>query len=453
MLPRPGDVPPVEADFDSSTGSSIPFFPVAIGDRIASGNSMMPLKVAFVVHAFPAITESFILRQVTGLRDLGHTVHIFAEEPAAPGPVHEEVAEYDLMSDTRHLYRWAWQPNGIGAAAEGWAAGLRSVLSRPRAAARAVARAYTDSGLSRVWASRTLTAFAAEGPYDVVHCHFGDVGTRYGFAAEFLGAPLITSFYGWDCSSYPRALGASVFDRLFDTADRVTALSQEMSDRLEALGCPRERIRILHIGADPEAFHCTERKPKREGEPIRVLTVGRLVEKKGIEYGLRAVANVSAWFPALRYDIVGGGPLRGKLEELARGLGIDDRVTFHGVQTGSFVRQAMCAADVFLAPSVTARYGSQEGTPTVLMEAASAGLPVISTMHAGIPEVVLDGVSGFLVPERDAEALAARLGDLLACAERWAAMGAAGRRHIERNYNVRLLSGELEALYREVLSR
>jgi colanic acid/amylovoran biosynthesis glycosyltransferase len=186
-----------------------------------------------------------------------------------------------------------------------------------------------------------------------------------------------------------------------------------------------------------------------------LLTVARLVEKKGVLYCLQAVAQVlesrGEVARDLQYDIIGDGPLRDDLEALASELGLDDCVRFHGSQDQNAVRLAMMSAHLFLLSSVTAEDGDEEGTPTVLLEASSTGLPVVSTWHSGIPEIVVDEETGFLVPERDSEALAERLGQLLDRPELWRSMGRNGRRHIEESFDARTLSRELVQHYRDVM--
>ncbi|MEO7685210.1 MAG: glycosyltransferase [Gemmatimonadaceae bacterium] len=125
------------------------------------------------------------------------------------------------------------------------------------------------------------------------------------------------------------------------------------------------------------------------------------VEKKGFEYSIRAVARVRDVGPGLRYDIVGDGPLHQQLENLIRELGVERKVFLHGSQTGEVVQRMMAEAHLFVLASVTAANGDQEGTPVSLLEAQASGLPVLSTWHSGIPEVVLHEQTGFLVAERD----------------------------------------------------
>jgi glycosyltransferase involved in cell wall biosynthesis len=289
---------------------------------------------------------------------------------------------------------------------------------------------------------RTLAALRGEAPFDVVHCHYGVTGLRYGVAAR-----------------------------------RVTSLSPHMDDRLRALGCPTEKLRRVPLpvdaappgppigtsaisrlaalarndreGAlawnDDEGALAQSDDPRRE---IRLLTVARLVEKKGIDVALRALASVRDEFPNLRYDVIGDGPLRGELEALAASLGIAERVRFAGALPNDRVQQAMRDADLFVLPSVTAPNGDEEGTPTVLLEAACARLPVLATRHAGIPEIVAEGRSATLVAEGDPAALADGLRAMIAARARWAAMGEAGRRLvIDRGHLTADVAARLEALY------
>ncbi|HEX5436699.1 MAG TPA: glycosyltransferase [Gemmatimonadaceae bacterium] len=407
------------------------------------------MRIAVIVESFPELSETFILRQITGLLELGHDVAIFANRSPARGPVHAEVREYALGRRVRYVH----PPN---AAERSWRRdtllALRVAMRRPRAM-RLLRRAQSaEFGGFRSLLSR-LPVLLPGGGYDVVHCHFGDVALAYRFAAAYWHIPFIASFHGFDYSRYPAMHGAGVYEPLFRTVDCVTVNGAYARARLEELGCPPPALRVLHYGVPLDDGAAALRRAEHSNGAVRLLTVARLVEKKGVEYAIRAVARVARTAPALRYDIIGEGPLRGELEALARALGVGDRVVFHGARAQDAVRAAMMEADIFVLPSVTATDGDQEGTPTVLIEASSYGLPVVSTHHSGIPEVVLDEASGFLVAERDVEALADRLECLVAHPERRVAMGRAGRCHIEREFDIQVLNRRLEALYREVIER
>jgi len=295
---------------------------------------------------------------------------------------------------------------------------------------------------------RFAAALARAAPFDIVHAHYGDLALELGVAAELVSAPLVASFYGYDCSSYPRRYGENVFAPLFARAALVTALSEVMAERLRALGCPADRIRLHRIGVDTSAF--SPSAPARTATP-RLLTVARLVEKKGVDTLIRALALLRPEFPALRLDLVGDGPLRPGLERLASAEGLAEAVRFHGAQSEIRIVEFMRDADCFVLASVTGADGDEEGTPTALMEASSMALPVVSTWHSGIPEVVLDGQTGLLVPPGDIEALADRIRRLLRDPDLRRRLGDRGRAHIAEHFDMPVLTRRLEAIYRETL--
>jgi colanic acid/amylovoran biosynthesis glycosyltransferase len=400
------------------------------------------LRIACFVPSFPEWSETFILRQIAGLVERGHDVRVFTREEANPGPVHALVARHDLLSRVRTL----GDTDGVttrerrGHATPG--AFLR--VLRPR-------HARAAGG----WGAlvRTLGALRGEGPFDVVHCHYGPMGLRYGVAARLWDAPLVVSFYGYDASRYPRERGGAVYEPLFAQAPTVTSLSGHMDARLHALGCAQERIRRVPLSVEPSDAHEPTGRGLRDDGTVRLLSVARLVEKKGHAHALRAIAQLRDELPGLHYDVIGDGPLRADLEALAATLGIADHVHFRGAATSDSVRRAMDDADVFVSPSVTASDGDEEGTPTVLLEAAYRRLPVLATRHAGIPEIVADGESGMLVAEGDAAALAEGLRAMVRARERWPAMGEAGRRLvIDRGHLMGDVAARLETLYRELLA-
>jgi colanic acid/amylovoran biosynthesis glycosyltransferase len=396
------------------------------------------------VQTFPSLSETFILNQITGLLDRGHEVNVYSEKRPGRGLTHADVEAYGLRDRVRYLDVTTQGGPSI--------ADLTTIAGLALRAPGSLSRLGPDDAApfgGRLRLLRLLGRLGGGQGYDVVHAHFGDVALRSRFVRFRWSVPFVASFYGFDCSGLPAQRGDDVYEPLFEVADRVTVLSRQMRQRLLELGCPDELIREHHIGVDLDAFAFRERGSDIEGRPVRLLTVARLVEKKGVEYVLRAIAALPD--PNLTYTILGDGPLRDELEELARSLGIAAYVAFHGSADQSMVREAMDAADLFVLPSVTASNGDQEGTPTVLMEAGASGLPVISTRHAGIPEVVLDGVTGRLVTERDSGALAGAISDLLEAPERWMAMGRSARDHIARHYNRHLLVDQLEELYRDLV--
>jgi glycosyltransferase involved in cell wall biosynthesis len=295
----------------------------------------------------------------------------------------------------------------------------------------------------------------AEGGFSLLHAHFGWSAAYAMKHAGRLGLPLVVTFYGFDVpllasplrfrpDHWRYWLGSR---RLFRQAARILAVSQDLVDRLVALGAPREKTVLKQIGVAIPA----PRPAERAGGPWRVLMVGRFVEKKGFEDGIRALAQAVAAGRDARLEIAGDGPLQPAYEQLIRDLGLGERVRFLGPLRHQQVLDTMALADVLLLPSVTARNGDREGNPTVLKEAAAAGLPIVATRHAGIPETVDDGVSALLVDERDPAALADRLTRLLDDQALRARLGGAARDRMVRQYSIETVTARLERMYDEVV--
>jgi colanic acid/amylovoran biosynthesis glycosyltransferase len=171
-----------------------------------------------------------------------------------------------------------------------------------------------------------------------------------------------------------------------------------------------------------------------------------------LKYGIQAVANVLTNYPHVEYRIVGDGPLKSELQDLIDSLNVEDKIKLLGWKRQEEIVNLTEWADIFLAPSVTSEDGDQEGIPVVLMEAMAQGLPILSTLHSGIPELIQDGVSGFLVSERDVEALTDKLEYLITHPEIWPEMGRAGRDHVERHFNIDMLNDRLVKLYQQLLT-
>jgi glycosyltransferase involved in cell wall biosynthesis len=284
----------------------------------------------------------------------------------------------------------------------------------------------------------------------LIHAHFGTDGLLVLPLARALGVPLITSLRGYDVTRSDSALLRSGRlswmryalgkKRLQGDGALFLAVSNALRERAIARGYPEARTRTHYNGVDLDRFR-PDVAPRERG---LVLHVGRLVEKKGTKVLIEAVAGIAGATLA----IIGDGPLRAALERQARELG--DRVRFLGALRSDEVAHWMRRASVLAAPSMTAADGDAEGLPNVVVEAAASGLPAVGTRHSGIPEAIEDGVTGFLVPEGDAGALAARLADLLESESLRSEVGIAARQLAERKFNRQLLTQRLEAIYDEV---
>jgi glycosyltransferase involved in cell wall biosynthesis len=225
-----------------------------------------------------------------------------------------------------------------------------------------------------------------------------------------------------------------------------------MAARLEPFGLDRSKLDVHYIGVPVDNFNYIERTPvavkMAAGEPVEFLQVSNFVEKKGHRYTIEAFARYAGNHPGARLTLAGDGPLKSRIEARCGELGIADRVRFAGRVTSVEVASLMRDADVFVHHSVTGADGDMEGLPTVLMEAMSTGLPVVSTNHSGIPELIDDGVDGYLVDEGDVDAYAGVLAGLVnADAE----MGRRARQKIEDKFNMATQNHRLGDIYQKVI--
>lgn len=288
----------------------------------------------------------------------------------------------------------------------------------------------------------------------LIHAHFGVCGALALPLARTLKVPLIVTFYGIDITMKDEyARRASISHRIYFHQQKALqhethlfiAISEFIKQKLLEKGFPSEKILVHHIGVDTETF-----QPDLDvlREPV-VLFVGRLVEKKGCEYLIRAMAKVQAVMPEVELVVIGDGPLRASLENLAGST--LKRYQFLGVQPPQVVRNWMNRAMVFSVPSVTAESGDSEGLGVVFAEAQAMGLPVVSSATGGIPEVVAHGKTGFLAAERDWESLSEYILQLLKDSNLWQCFSSSGKERVQAIFDQRKLSKSLEDIYEAVL--
>ena len=317
-------------------------------------------------------------------------------------------------------------------------------------------------GVARAWywLTRRAPAFARWArSVRLIHAHLGPTGPFAMAGALDAGVPFLVSYYGHDVVMHrtrerfePWAWWYTLLRRrVFDRAARVVVLSEHMRRALAQQGCPGEKLEVVRLGVDVERFAAAGagRTPRADGSPLRVLMVGREVDKKGFDDGLAACRAVIDRGVACTVSVLGtGGPLAPRLRAQAASLGLDVR----WLDPASPVPAAMAAADVLLVPSRTAADGDEEGTPTVIVEGGAAGLPVVSTRHAGIPEQIVDGETGWLARERDLRGLADALVAVARDPARAHAMGRAGRARMARDFGLAAHRERLHEVYDRVLA-
>ncbi len=414
------------------------------------------MKIAFFVSEFPSVSETFILSQITGLIDRGYQVDIYCDRPGDTTKIHAEVTQYQLL---KHTYYIPPIPKKLV---------LRVIkafflLSFNFVKAPKILLKAANFTKYNYWNYGTPACFLQpihlvipwlnKSPdyYDVIFCHFGDNGLKAILLKELgvIKGKIVITFHGYDLSLYLKMHGKDVYTRLLDRADLLQPISQYWQQKLVSLGCDKDKIMVHHMGIDCQKFKEIARLAHSK---IRLISVARLVEKKGLQYSIRAVAQLIPRYPNLEYQIIGDGILKTDLQQLIERLNVSENIKLLGWKTQQQVSNIMNEADILLAPSVTSQDGDCEGIPMCLMESMAQSLPVISTYHSGIPELIEDGVSGYLLLEKEINDLADKIEQLIINPELRRKMGQAGRRKIETEYNIELLNNCLAQTLQQLIS-
>jgi colanic acid/amylovoran biosynthesis glycosyltransferase len=309
--------------------------------------------------------------------------------------------------------------------------GDKPVLSWPQRAVYKGWRWLSGAGLEAETTAAYLKAIRQSRARAVL-AEYGPTGVQVMEACRRAGVPLIVHFMGYDATQRDvLAEHAETYPLMFKRAAALVVVSRAMQRQLISLGAPAEKVHYNPCGAlcqDVESGDPGSRPPV-------FLAVGRFVEKKAPTLTLSAFALVHSARPEARLRMIGDGPLLEPSRSLAHELGIAEAVTFLGAQPHSVVQEEMLQARCFVQHSVEAPNGDCEGTPVGILEAGALGLPIVSTRHAGIPDVVIEERTGLLVDERDVDGMARQMLRLAEDASLAGRLGREARRHIEQHFS------------------
>lgn len=281
--------------------------------------------------------------------------------------------------------------------------------------------------------TRALVNYLKKQNINVVLAEYGMVGAMVTEACSLANIPLVIHYHGADVhhrNTVARYL--PFYKRSFEYASALVAVSGDMVTALKKLGAPAGKLILNPYGVDTHKFS----KVNVGSSGLNFLAVGRFVEKKSPKSVVKAFKIVTSQFPEARLWMVGTGPLFEETKNFADKLGMADKITFPGILSAKQIHELMQQSRCFVQHSVTAADGDMEGTPNTILEASASGLPVVSTLHAGIKEAVIDGVTGFLTAEHDIEGMAKGMIALAASAELAEKMGNAAHKHMLANYNI-----------------
>ena len=279
---------------------------------------------------------------------------------------------------------------------------------------------------------------------DLVFAEYGTTAHNVLHVVKDLNLPLVTHFHGFDISVYNVLSKCDNYSEVFEYSSFIVAVSKEMVDDLVRLGCDRSKIVYTPCGP-----HSSFLGPSLSLDSQDFLSVGRFTDKKAPYYLILAFKKVLESYPESKFIIGGRGYLLNTCKNLVKALGIERNVTFPGVITREEFQEYISKSRAYVQHSVRADNGDKEGTPVAIMEASLSGLPVISTFHAGIPDVILDGKSGLLIEEHDVDAMAEKMIKILEDKELAIQLGKNGQNHIKDNFT---LEHHLEVL-NTVISR
>jgi glycosyltransferase involved in cell wall biosynthesis len=399
-----------------------------------------PFRIAYIVSRFPHVSETFIVRELDAL-------------DANPVLELELLSLFPPLDPIVHPRARRWLPRlrrpTARAAAGGTAWWLRRRPARLAVSVGLVIRGYARRPALLARALATVPGAAAHARdirrrgIEHLHAHYA----TYPLLAAWLCHRLTGVSYSVTVHAHDIFVDRSFLQRRLADASFIVAISDYNRHFLVRHGVARATpIHVVHCGIEPETYRFCPRAPTRGG-PVRALCVASLQEYKGQCVLLEALAGAGPRLARVQLDLVGNGPLRSELEELARQLGLGSRVRFHGSLTESAVTALLETADLFVLPSVVARNGQMEGIPVALMEALAAGVPVAATRLSGVPELIRDGETGLLADPHSPHDLARAIETVLDNPAAALARAEAGRRLVEREYDIQRSAALLAHLF------
>lgn len=392
----------------------------------------MAPRIAVAMKGYPRLSETFIAQELLGLQQRGLAFEIWSLRHPTDAAKH--LMHRQITAPVRYLPEYLHdEPARVGR-------GLLAALLRPGLLRllpvflRDLARDRTRNRWRRFGQACVM---ARELPDQIRHLHVHYLHTP----ASVIRYAALLSGRTWSFSAHAKDIWTTEDwekrEKIASAAWGVTC-TRDGHRELERLSDRRDKVALLYHGLDLARFPAPGPRSARDGsdpdDPVRFVTIGRAVAKKGFDDLLDALAKLPCklnW----RLTHIGGGEKLKALQAQAQALGLDDRITWAGPKAQDEVIAALRTSDLFVLPSKEAGDGDRDGLPNVVMEAASQGLPIVATDFAGIPEFVREGIEGLLVPPGDVAALAAALSDLARTPEKRAGLGEAAYARLKQDFS------------------
>jgi glycosyltransferase involved in cell wall biosynthesis len=402
--------------------------------------------IAYIVKAWPRLSETFILNEIISLEQRGVPIRIFSVKERDPGPAHSKIAQ--VRGEVTYLAFWPNWKRTVPA-------NLRTLCRQPGRYLRVLLEAIKVNVIRHrrfappwhFFEAAYLTDILFREPVDHLHAHFAST-------------PALVAMYTHRLSGIPYTFTAHAKDiyvsdpvvfraKLEEARAVVTCTAYNLSYLFAQYGplCD-QKVHCIYHGLDISQFKFNMSRKVDSDKPM-ILSVARLVEKKGLGDLIAAADILRRRGRVFHVEIIGSGPQREILQAQAKRLGLADRVRLPGAQAHDVVCLAYQRASVFVLPSVIASNGDRDGIPNVLLEAMASGVPVVSTPISGIPELIESGLDGLLVPPNNPAALAEAIDKLLASQEMRESLARAARAKIESSFSLDASAERLLALFGE----
>jgi colanic acid/amylovoran biosynthesis glycosyltransferase len=401
------------------------------------------MKICVITGVFPAVSEKFILDNIVSLVDVGYDICIVAEMPQKPTVLHQDVIKYGLLYKTTYIFDLYDNKKFFSL-----------FIKKLFLFKKCFVKTIFDFILKNRFKAREEYFYKLRvliATFDpsicLYHIYFGHNGVKFAFLRELFHRPILVSMLGDDIYTNPK-LHDYNYKEMASQVDLVIPITEYLYHGAEQLGVPKTKMKVIPLMVNCDKFVYVK-KPLEDS--FTIITVARLHPDKGYHTGLLVFQRILCENKNLRgkatYNIIGGGELKEELKQYAIKLEIADRINFLGARNENEVIKLMQDADLFFLPSV------KEGLGVVFLEAQAVGLPIIATNIGGIPEVVKDGVTGFLFSVDNINGMASKILELMKDSEERRKIGMLGREWVVNKFDKKTVTNQLLAIYGEMTKR
>lgn len=397
------------------------------------------MNLLYILDDFPKLSETFILNEITELIKNGINIEILALRNPLETSTNVDVIENQLFDKTNYFQ--LPQPSKLQ---------FKNALSPTfyDCMLKSLRYYYPDSNFKHIVRLSYHAPFYRN--IDLVHAHFAHYAAVTALQiSRMLNKPFTFTAHAFEIFSR-QSYSKERLKMLTDGAEKViTPSAYNKKYIIHETGCTEDKIKIVRATINPEKFNDQKRLYNDENK-IKMVAIGRLVEKKGFEYLIKAMSKIVEKEPRTFLSIIGSGELENYLINITRNLGLARSVHFLGAQTNERVLYELSSSDLAVLPCVVAEDGDMDVCPLTLQEAMAMRIPVVSTRIGSIPELITDGVEGLLVPERDESTLAQAILRLINDTSLRLEMGKRGREKILREFNIKTQAQNLLTIWGKI---